>query len=121
MGPNETRLKAAYSRCSSYPKCLNCNRGMSTEACGCSWNNIRKAFRAADCNVVDPSLLGHLTKLGPRGFAVLTAIAARLAKGAAEHGDFENLDRDWTQEALEEDLDGIIYRTVETMRRAGKL
>lgn len=63
----------------------------------------------------------YIAALGPRGLAVLTAIAARLAKGAAEHGDFPNLDRDWTQEAIEEDLDGIIYRTVETMHRTGKL
>lgn len=66
-------------------------------------------------------LFTHLAKLGPRALVVLTAIAARLAKGAEEHGDFPNLDRDWTQEAAEEDLDGIVYRTVDLMRRTGKL
>jgi hypothetical protein len=79
---------------------------------------------ANPAGVADPfagTLLGHLTKLGPRALALLTEIAARLAKGAAEHGDFENLDRDWNQEALEEDLDGLVYRTVESMRKAGKL
>lgn len=79
-------------------------------------------FRPAKGAVGDSrALFEHLAKLGPRGLAVLTAVAARLAKGAAEHGDFENLSRDWNQEALEEDLDGLVYRTVGAMQRAGQL
>jgi hypothetical protein len=64
---------------------------------------------------------GHIAPLGPRGLVVLNELASRLAKGAREHGDFENLDRDWPREALEEDLDGAIYRVVGGMRKAGKL
>lgn len=66
-------------------------------------------------------LNAHAGQLGDRGLAVLVALAARLAKGAREHGDFGNLDRDWNQEALEEDLDGMVYRTIGLMRRAGQL
>jgi hypothetical protein len=66
-------------------------------------------------------LFAALAALGPRALAILTELAKRLARGAAEHGDFENLDRDWGREALEEDLDGMVYRTVALMRREGKL
>lgn len=66
--------------------------------------------------------LGRLCdELGPRALRVLLAVGERLAKGAREHGDFPNLDRDWAQEALEEDLDSLVYRTVASMRAAGKL
>lgn len=52
-----------------------------------------------------------MAKIGPNATRVLADIAERLAKGAAEHGDFE-VERDWLTEAYEEDLDNIVYRTM---------
>lgn len=129
MGQNETRMRRLTAAQSGIKLDYNtvCAACSATDGryCRCTSDAMHAAGKRQDMvKAVDPfagTLLGYLTKLGPRGLAVLTAIAARLAKGAAEHGDFPNLDRDWTQEALEEDLDGIIYRTVETMHRAGKL
>lgn len=66
-------------------------------------------------------LRGAVMVLGPRGLAVLCHIASRLAIGAKEHGDFERLDRNWAAEALDENLDELVYRTVDNMVRAGKL
>jgi hypothetical protein len=60
--------------------------------------------------------------LGPRARTLFTEIGQRLVKGAREHGDFDPTEkRDWTQEALEEDLDACIYRTLDTLERAGRL
>lgn len=60
--------------------------------------------------------------LGPRARTLLIAIAERLVKGAREHGDFADAaSRNWDQEAVEEDLDGCVYRTLGALARAGKL
>ena len=53
--------------------------------------------------------------LGMRGQALLLELARRLEKGSNEHGDFER-PLDWTREAFEEDLDGIVYRTARGMK-----
>jgi hypothetical protein len=57
--------------------------------------------------------------LGPNAIRVLADIADRLVRGAKEYGDFET-ERDWIKEAYEEELDNVIYRTMQIMSREGK-
>lgn len=57
-----------------------------------------------------------IAKLGPNGREVLFEVAKRLEKGAVQYGDFDT-ERDWNREILEEDLDGIVYRTVREIAR----
>lgn len=55
-------------------------------------------------------LTAATAKLGPNATALLADIADRLVIGKA-HGDFEK-PLNWTKEAYEEDLDGIVYRAM---------
>jgi hypothetical protein len=56
-----------------------------------------------------------IATLGPNARLVLLDIAQRLERGAKQYGDFD-MQRDWSHEAREEDLDGIVYRTVRSIR-----
>lgn len=85
---------------------------------------IPAAVRAVEpehATIVTVRLFGACAQLGPRALEVLTAVAERLAKGAREHGDFTNLERDWDRESLEEQLDDLVYRTVKQLRSCGRL
>lgn len=100
------------------------NDGRSVAEYGrCGWIRYEVIPELADAaTLAHGRLFAALTKLGPRALLVLTEVAERLAKGAALHGDFADIaSRNWDQEALEEDLDGLVYRTVGAMKRAGRL
>lgn len=59
------------------------------------------------------------TRLGVDEMRVLVAIAARLALGRRQYGDLDIASdtRDWRREALEEQLDWLVYDTIDTLRR----
>ncbi len=51
--------------------------------------------------------------IGPRALEILVSIAERLERGAKTYGgDFDDKPRKWVAEALEENLDGIVYLTM---------
>lgn len=52
-----------------------------------------------------------LEKIGPRAASILSLIAARLAVGAEQYGDFTKK-RDWAKETVEEHLDAVVYLAV---------
>jgi hypothetical protein len=63
-------------------------------------------------------LIQAFAAIGPNARTLLLNLAQRLVKGAKEHGDFDpSTKRVWTREALEEDLDGIVYRALELQER----
>ena len=65
------------------------------------------------------ALLHSWGRLGPNGRKVLQLLADRLVLGHERYGDFDD-GRDFTREALEEDLDGIVYRAATLIAKAGK-
>lgn len=58
----------------------------------------------------------NLPHLGPTGCALLERLTERLAMGARQYGDFKK-GRSWKREAVEEQLDGLVYLTMELMER----
>lgn len=70
-----------------------------------------------DLDLATAYLLQLHSQLGPRGRAVLKAVAERLVKGGKEHGDFPQ----WPNakpETLEEMLDAVVYLVVGLMPNA---
>lgn len=60
----------------------------------------------------------NLATLGPVACSLLERVGDRLALGARQYGDFPR-GRSWTREAAEEQLDGLVYLTMELMARSG--
>ncbi len=51
--------------------------------------------------------------IGPRALEILVSIAERLERGAKQYGgDFDDKPRAWLSEAIEENLDGLVYLTM---------
>lgn len=61
-------------------------------------------------------LLEIWTEIGPNARAALMMIGERLRVGRKVYDDDFTDDRDWDQMALEEDLDGCVYRAVKKVR-----
>jgi hypothetical protein len=56
--------------------------------------------------------------LGPIACGILERLGERLAMGARNYGDFP-AGRSWRKEAVEEQLDGLVYLTMELMEKGG--
>lgn len=67
--------------------------------------------------------LGHIIHLAeqmmPDELAVLVSVAEGLTRGRSQYGPLRIKDpgRQWTQEALEEARDAVVYLTAELLRR----
>lgn len=84
---------------------------------------FRPAASSVHAKAADLIRLGEACgQLGPRALGLLVEVAERLAKGAAEHGDFEKgaPHGSWAREAAEERLDALVYETIDALERAGK-
>lgn len=64
-------------------------------------------------------LLKSATELEPDAQKVLCLIAERLLVGQKHYGrlSLRSDKRNWDQEALEEDADGLIYRSIATLQQ----
>lgn len=60
-----------------------------------------------------------MAELGEIEVAVLRQVAERLRMGQREYGRLKNDDkRNWLKEAIEEQIDGAVYLTLEARRRS---